>query len=163
MGDSDNDNQRGGGHNLDQNNYHTVTFFFSRKSNLHYYFHQRKNNFHFYIISFKRTYVNCSLANFKRVASSHEKWCNERTMKNFLFLCYFLLWSLNNTSLNNILSYFKRTVSTQTGNVKSRQNPWKIHMKGFIFGKVTCFTKKSATSLKVNFFTDIFQGFLARF
>ena len=65
-GDSDNGKQRGGGvHNSVQNNYHTRTFFFSRKNNFHGHF-QRKNSFHFYIISFKRTYVNCSLANFEQ-------------------------------------------------------------------------------------------------
>ena len=41
-------------------------------NNVYDYF-QRTNSLHFYIISFKRAYVNCSLANFKRVASSHEK------------------------------------------------------------------------------------------
>ena len=35
-------------------------------------------------------------------------------MKNFLFLCYFLLWFLNNMPLNSSLSNFERTVSTQT-------------------------------------------------
>ena len=44
------------GHNSGQNNYHTITFFFSRKSNFYGNF-QRKNIFDFYIISFKRNYV----------------------------------------------------------------------------------------------------------
>ena len=59
-----------GGHNSHQNNYHTITFF-SRKSNFYAHF-QRKNSFHFFLVSFKRTYVNFSLANIKRVASPHE-------------------------------------------------------------------------------------------
>ena len=49
----------GGGHNSSQNNYHTITFF-SRKSDFYDHF-QRKNSFRLSIISFKRTYVNCSL------------------------------------------------------------------------------------------------------
>ena len=40
-GDSDNGNERGGGHNSGQNNYRTITFF-ARKSNFYRYF-QRKN------------------------------------------------------------------------------------------------------------------------
>ena len=75
-GDSDNGNQRGGGHSSGQNNYHTRTFF-SRKSNSYGHF-QRKSRFHFHITSFKWTYINCSLANFKRVASSHDKLCNKQ-------------------------------------------------------------------------------------
>ena len=71
-GNSDNGNQRG--HNSGQNNNHTVTFV-SRKSNFYGHF-RRTNSFHFHIISFKRKYVNCSLANFKRLASSHEKLYN---------------------------------------------------------------------------------------
>ena len=50
---------------------------------------KEKNSFHFYIISFKRTYVNFSLANFKRVASYHQNDGNEQcTMNNEE--CYFL-------------------------------------------------------------------------
>ena len=59
-----------GGHNSHQNNCHTIAFF-SRKSNFYAHF-QRKNSFHFFLVSFKRTYVNFSLANIKRVASPHE-------------------------------------------------------------------------------------------
>ena len=44
--------------------------FFSRKSYFYEHF-QRKNEFYFYIISFKRPYVNFSLTDFKKVASSH--------------------------------------------------------------------------------------------
>ena len=74
-GDSDNGNQRGG-HSSGQNNYHTRTFC-SRKSNSYGHF-QRKSRFHFHITSFKWTYINCSLTNFKRVASSHDKLCNKQ-------------------------------------------------------------------------------------
>ena len=70
---SDNGNQRG--HNSGQNNNNHMVTFFSRKSNFYGHF-QRTNSFHFYIISFKRKYVNCSLANFKRLASSDEKLYN---------------------------------------------------------------------------------------
>ena len=49
-----------------------ILTFFSRKS--HFYGHfWRKSSFHFNIITFERTNINCSLANFKRAASSHEK------------------------------------------------------------------------------------------
>ena len=70
-----------GGHNSSQNNYHIITFFL-RKSNFYGHF-QRKNSFHFYIISFKRSYVNCSLDIFKRVATFHEMLYNE---KFFIFM-----------------------------------------------------------------------------
>ena len=61
-----------------QSNYHTIKkFFFSRKKNFYGDF-QRKNSFDFCIISFKGTCVNCNNANFKRVASSHEKLYNEQ-------------------------------------------------------------------------------------
>ena len=63
-----------GWYNSRQNKYHTIPFFLE-KSNFYGHF-QRKSSFHFYI-SFKRAYVNCSLANFKRVASSYEKLYNE--------------------------------------------------------------------------------------
>ena len=143
---SDNGNQRRGHNSGQQLSYTTSPLSRKKigKSNF-----PRKNSFNFDIICFKRTYINCSLANFKRVASSHEKLHNKK-WRIFDF-SYFLLRFLNNTSLNNSLSNFKRTVSTQTeaaiescsgksvswnvlkttGNrLKSRQNPWKIHVKG---------------------------------
>ena len=79
------------------------------KSNFYGYL-QIKNSFDFYIISFKRTCLNC---NFKKVASYHEKLYNEQ-LTMFYFYTTFLLWFLNNISLNNNLSNFKGTVSTQT-------------------------------------------------
>ena len=45
--------------------------------------------------------------------------------------------------------------------LKSRQNPWKISVKGFIFSKIAGY--KPATLLKVNPFTWIFQGFCLDF
>ena len=50
---------------------------------------KEKNSFHFYIISFKRTYVNCSLANFKRVASSHEKLYNEQQRILYFYVTFY--------------------------------------------------------------------------
>ena len=69
-GVSDNDNKRRG-HNSGQQLSHYNIFSSNKKF-------PRKYSFHFYIISFKRTYLNCSVANFKRVASSHEKLYNEQ-------------------------------------------------------------------------------------
>ena len=45
--------------------------------------------------------------------------------------------------------------------LKSRQNPWKTSVKGFIFSKITGY--KPVTSLTVNPFTWIFQGFCLDF
>ena len=70
MGEIDNGKQREWGHNSGQNNYTII--FVSRKSNFYGHF-QSKNSFHFYIVSFKRTYINRSLANFNRAASSHKQ------------------------------------------------------------------------------------------
>ena len=64
-GGRNNGNQKEGGPNSGQNSYHTVKFFQGKVTNGYF---QRKNCSYFYIISIKRTYVNCSLANFKRVA-----------------------------------------------------------------------------------------------
>ena len=66
-GGIDNGNQWG--HNSGQKlSYYKIVFQVTFKE---------KNSSHFYIISFKRTYVNRSLANFKRKASSHKKLYNE--------------------------------------------------------------------------------------
>ena len=76
------------GHNSSQNNYHIITFFFLRKSNFYGHF-QRKNSFHFYIISFKRSYVNCSLAIFKGVATFHEMLYNEQRRIFYFYVAFY--------------------------------------------------------------------------
>ena len=67
-GSSNNGNQFG--HNSGQNNYHT---FCLRKKNFSGHFY-RKNSLHFYIISFKRTYVNCSVANFRSCTMNNDEF-----------------------------------------------------------------------------------------
>ena len=87
-----------GWYNSGQNKYHTITFFLE-KSNFYRHF-QRKYSFHFYI-SFKRAYLNCSLANSKRVASSYEKLYNEqwRIFCFYVTFCYdFLISHLSGCS-----------------------------------------------------------------
>ena len=58
---------------------------------------QRKNSFNFYIVSFNRAYAKGSLANFKRVASSHEKLYNEQRR---IFVLMLLSIMSNNTSIH---------------------------------------------------------------
>ena len=74
MGDSDNGNQKGG-HNAGQNNYYTITFFFQGKVTF------KENSFHFYIINFKRTYVNCNLA--------EKLYSEQRRIFYFYVACYY--------------------------------------------------------------------------
>ena len=59
--------------------------------------YQRKNSFNFYIVSFNRAYAKGSLANFKRVASSHEKLYNEQRR---IFVLMLLSIMSNNTSIH---------------------------------------------------------------
>ena len=58
---------------------------------------QRQNSFNFYIVSFNRAYAKGSLANFKRVASSHEKLYNEQRR---IFVLMLLSIMSNNTSIH---------------------------------------------------------------
>ena len=56
------------GYDSGQNNNHTITFCFHGKVTFIVTFKEKnKKLFHFYFLSFKRTNINCSLANFKRV------------------------------------------------------------------------------------------------
>ena len=102
-GDTDNGNQKVGMIQVKQLSYYNI---FLRKNNFYGHF-QRKSSFHFYNINFKRRYVNCSLTNFKRVASSHEKLYNEQWRIFILLLLLLLLFY-------NSLSNFESTVFTQT-------------------------------------------------
>ena len=56
------------------------------------------------------------------------------TMMNFLCLCYFLLWFLNGTSLNNSISNSEIIVSTQTEAAIERlfERPWMTFVVFFV-------------------------------
>ena len=72
---------------------------------------------------------------------------NTKRMKHFLL-------SIFN---ENFVSEAATESSSGKKLLKSRQNPWKISVKKFIFSKVSgC---KPATLLKINSFTFIFHGF----
>ena len=58
---------------------------------------QRKNSFNFYIASSNRAYAKGSLANFKRVASSDEKFYNEQRR---IFILMLLSIMSNNTFIH---------------------------------------------------------------
>ena len=79
-GSSDKVNQRG----AKQLSYYKKNFCQGKKN--FYSDFQRKNSFDFCIISFKGTCVNCNNANFKRVASSHEKLYNEQWIIFYVYV-----------------------------------------------------------------------------
>ena len=90
-----------------------------------------QNNYHTITFFFSRKssfYGHFSLSNFERTVSTQAKAAIEKCSEKLVF------WNVLKISANDL---------------KSRENPWKIHVNGFY----------PATLLKMNFFTDIFQGF----
>ena len=83
----------------------------------------------------------------KRVGSSHEKLYNEQWRIVYFYVAFYYDFLISfHTNRSSHSKMFWNVLKTTVNDLKSRQNPWKIYVKGFM-------------NSKMDFFTDIFQGF----